>query len=63
VSSGHRLIFFVFAAVVLVLAVIEPRVPAVQRLRINLVALALLSIVGLYVLIYFKDAFQIYHLI
>jgi hypothetical protein len=32
-------------------------------MRINLVALAALSIVGLYVLIYFKDAFQIYHLI
>lgn len=62
-SSGHRLIFYVFAAVVLALAVIEPRVPVIQRLRINLVALALLSIVGLYVLIYFKDAFQIYHLI
>lgn len=62
-TSGHRLIFFVFAAVVLVLAVVEPRLPLVQRLRINLVALAALSIVGLYVLIYFKDAFEVYHLI
>jgi hypothetical protein len=53
----------VFAAVVLVLAVVEPRLPLVQRLRINLVALAALSIVGLYVLIYFKDAFEVYHLI
>lgn len=62
-TSGHRLIFFVIAAALLAFAVVEPRVPALQRLRLNLVALAALSIVGLYVLIYFKNAFQIYHLI
>jgi hypothetical protein len=42
VRPGYALVFYAAAALVGVLAVVEPRVPVLQRLRVNLMALALL---------------------
>jgi hypothetical protein len=62
-TAGHELVFWVVAAALLLAGALEPRVPILQRARVNFVALGLLVVAVLYALNAYKTAFHVYNII
>jgi hypothetical protein len=63
VTAGHALVFLITAGLLMLAGALEPRVPVLQRARVNFVALGLLVVVLLLAINQYKTAFDSYNLI